>query len=445
MSRSRHVLVPLAAAGLAVLWATDAYARAGGGSGNYGGGRGRGGNSFFFLYYIFSHPILLLMILIGIGGFMFVSRTQSVRYQGRRRERVRQVELAAAEAAEDDPAFEPERVSEQAHRLFADVQTAWDRCDRARLADLVGRDLLVEWNRRLDDFDRRGWHNRVEVLAGPRIEYVGLVNREADRDDRAVVRVEAQLLDIVEDSRGWRIMRSDAESSTRAVAEYWTLGKREGDGSWMLLSIEQRAEGDHHLAGPLVPTPWADTAALREQALVEGAVADGLDPEMKVAEVVSIGYEGDAHAQALDLSLVDGRFAPSVLEVAVQRALAAWAEAIDGSDRRLAELATPEARREMLHPGYAGDAARVVIRAPRVRAVTIEGLDAHAEPPRLTVAVQVDAVRYVEDRDTTILLSGSQSRPTRFTERWTFGLDGPDANPWRIVDAAAMAAPASQA
>lgn len=443
MRRFRSAFVFLAVAAFVVEGSAEAFARAGGGSGGFGGGHGGGGGggSFFVFYFLFSHPVLLVIVAIVVAGFGFVGWVQSVRYRGRRRERVGQVELAAAEASEDDEAFAVDSVRRQAGRLFGDVQAAWDRRDRARLADLVGTDLLVEWNRRLDDFERKGWHNRVEIVTGPSVEYVGLVNRAEDSEDRAVVRVEANLRDIVEDSRGRRIMRSDSEAETRVLAEYWTLCKRERDGRWMLLSIEQRAEGDHHLSEPVVPTPWGDTVRLRDEALVEGAVAEQLPAGTKVSEVASISYDGDARAEALDLSLADGRFAPDVLEVAVRRALAAWAEAVDGSDRDLAALASPEALRELLHPGDTGDATRIVVRAPRVRAVTIEDLDASADPPCMTVAIETDGLRYTENRDTTDVLSGSQSRPTRFTERWTFGLDGPAANPWRIVDAAAAPVP----
>ena len=440
--RRTHVLLTGLIAHLVVLaGAADAWARAGGGSGGFGGGgRGGGHGSFFILYFLFTHPVLLVVVVIGIGVIAFVGWVQSVRARARRRERVRQIELAAAEASEDDAAFSVDIVQEQASQLFRDVQSAWDGRDRTRLADLVGDDLMTEWKRRLDDFDRRGWHNRVAVVSGPVVEYVGLVNREADADDRAVVRVEATLRDIAEDRHGRRIMRSDSESETRQVAEYWTLCKRERDGSWMLLSIEQGTEGDHHLVEQVVPTPWADTERLQDQSLVEGAVADQLPEGTKVSEIATVGYQGDARAEALDLSLADARFAPDVLEVAVRRALAAWAEAVDGSDRDLAALASPEALHELLHPGDADANTRVVVRAPRVHSVTIEDLDANAEPARMTVALEVEGVRYVEDRDTTEVLAGSQSRRTRFSERWSFSLDGPAANPWRIVDAAAARA-----
>jgi predicted lipid-binding transport protein (Tim44 family) len=152
---------------------------------------------------------------------------------------------------------------------------------------------------------------------------------------------------------------------------------------------------------------------------------------------VSVGYEDDARAAALDLSLVDGRFAPDVLEVAVRRVVAAWAEAVDGSDDKLKALGTPWAVSELLHRGDTSERTRLVVRGPRVRQVTIESLDAHAEPPRMTVAVEANAFRYVENRDTTRVISGDPNTRARFTAHWALTLDGDDANPWRIANASA--------
>ena len=78
------------------------------------------------------------------------------------------------------------------------------RATAQALARLVGPDLLVEWNRRLDDFDRKGWHNRVEVLGDPRSSTSGITNREDDTEDRAVVRIEAKLRAYVLDSTATR-------------------------------------------------------------------------------------------------------------------------------------------------------------------------------------------------------------------------------------------------
>lgn len=430
----------LAVSVLLALSASPAYAAAGGGSSGFhgggGGGRGGGGGGgLFIILWLLTHPIALGIVLIAAACFAFYTYVQSARYKARRHKRARRVELAAAEAAEDDAAFDPATVRDQATRLFKDIQAAWDRGDQAALAEMVGPDLMVEWKRRLDDFDRERWHNRVHVVLGPEVEFVGLTNRSEDRDDRVVVRVEATLKDYVENAAGRRINHGGSTIDTRSLAEYWTLGKRERDGRWMLLSIEQGAEGDHHLADELVATPWDDTARLRDEALVEGAAQDKLPENVRAAEVASVSYDHDARAKALDLSLVDARFAPDVLEVAVRRVVDAWAEAIDGSDDALAKLSSPGALHDLLHPNDPSERTRLVVRGPRVTGVTIEALDVDPEPPRMTVSVQAEGRRYVEDRDTAAVLSGSQSAAVRFTERWTLALDGDDANPWRITDA----------
>jgi predicted lipid-binding transport protein (Tim44 family) len=443
MKGSRALRTALAAIGLLALMAAPAYAAAGGGSaGFHGGGGGGHGGKLFFILWLFTHPIALAFVIFAVLCFVAYTKVQGARNRGHRRARVRRVELAAAEAAEDDAAFAPDVVCGQAASLFMDIQRAWDDGDRARLAEMVGPDLMIEWNRRLDDFARKGWRNHVSVMAGPEVEYVGLVNRADDRDDRVVVRVEATLKDVVSDGAGNQLGHDGSPVTTRRLAEYWTLRKRDGDGRWMVLSIEQRAEGEHHLADELVATPWDDTARLRDEALVEGAAADKLPEGVRAAEVVSVSYEHDARAAALDLSLVDARFGPDVLEVAVRRVVAAWAEAVDGSDRELAALSTAEALQDLLHPGDPSGRTRLVVRAPRVRGVTIESFEPEPEPPRMTLTVEAEGRRYVEDRDTTQIVSGSQSASKRFTERWTLALDGDDANPWRIVDAAAARTPA---
>jgi hypothetical protein len=115
-----------------------------------------------------------------------------------------------------------------------------------------------------------------------------------------------------------------------------------------------------------------------------------------------------------------------------------WTEAVDGEDDPLLALATPEAAHDLLYPGRgSGEKRRLVVRGPRVRALRIVALDAAADPPTMTVEVDVSGRRYVQDRDTAAVVSGSAEREARFTERWLMGLNGDDRNPWRIVDATA--------
>ncbi len=423
-----------------------AAARGGGGSAGFGGGGGggfRGGGGGFGGGVGFGGgaagggglgAVLLVIIVLVALAFLVSAVILPARYRARRRRRVERVHLAAREAAEDDPDFAPETIEPAARRLFKEVQAAWTAGDRERLRSVCGPDLMREWSRRLDDFDRRGWRNRVSVVGEVEVEYVGLTNRAADRDDRAVVRLEAQLRDVVIDRAGDVVLRRDSAADTSRVCEYWTLGKP--DARWIVLSIEQRAEGDHQLADPVVATPWSDTQRLSGESVVEQAAADKLPEGVAVSEVAATEFTGAARTAALDVALVDGRFNPDVLSVEVRRAVAAWAEAVDGDDADLRELATPAAVSELLHPGDPSERTRLVVRGPLVEQVQITALDAHRDPPTITVELRVHGRRYIEDRDTTALLSGSRSAGVRFGERWTLALQGSDEHPWRVVSTA---------
>lgn len=468
--RRRTLILIIAALSVGALLALvpDALAAGGGGSSGFGGGGGfsgggGGGGRGAGLYILIQILIRLLIFGHGIGALIvigllvlaFVYIRVAPRFRdaykaheeqgraARRRTalRERRVELAAAEAAEDDPAFAPETVRSSATRLFKDIQAAWSADDRPRLVTLVGPDLMREWDRRLDDFQRRGWRNRVEPVGEPTVQYVSLVHRGTAGDDRVVVRLEARIRDIVIDRLGNHIKRTGHLSETVRLREYWTL-VRTGPGAsrpWILNSIEQGAEGQHALGERLVAGPWSDDQTLRDEALVEGAAATAVPAGTTVAEVADLDFDGDARAAAMDLSVADGRFTPDVLGVAVRRAVEAWAQAVDGDDAPLASVAEPAAVRELLHPG-GSDQTRLVVRGPQVTRIRIVGLDAAAVPPTMTAEVDVRGARYLEDRDTAVVVAGSKSRPAGFTERWTFALTEDPQQPWRICRAGSDAA-----
>lgn len=430
-----RVAVPLLT--ILLVLPASALAAAGGGSSGFGGGGGGGGGGGFsgggssasggsaVGGLILFGLIGLVVVLIAIVGFIAERRRRR-----RRDARAARVRLAAAEAAEDDAAFAAEHVEQAAAALFHAAQEAWTARDRTALARICGPDLLVEWQRRLDDFARRGWHNRVGVAGEPEIHYVGLVNRETDDEDRVVVLIEATLTDIVVDAAGNRIKRNDSESETTTLREYWTLGKR--DGRWTLRSIEQLGEGDHHLESALVASPWGDDR-VREEAVLETALADAAGTGAEVAALVGLDFAGDGRQAALDLSLVDGRFAPDVLETCARRAVEAWAEAIDGADEPLLAVAGEQAVADLLYPR--GDRrVRRVVRGPRVERMTLVALDGGGEP-RMVVELALAGRRYLEDRDTVAVLDGSRQREVRWTERWTFALEDGAPLPWLVVSA----------
>ena len=248
------------------------------------------------------------------------------------------------------------------------------------------------------------------------------------------MRVTAVLRDVVVDAAGRVLKRNDEGDETTTLAEYWTLG-RAGE-HWMLLSIEQDSEGAHHLDAPIVASPWSDEARLHDAAVTELAVADAVPEDAAIGELVDVDYAGEGRTQALDLSVVDGRFAPAVLEAAARRAVEAWAEAVDGADAALERAATPEAAHALLYPH--GTNTRLVVRGPRLQALRIAALDAQAQPPTMAVEAELRGRRYLEDRDTAAVLEGSKDRETAFTERWTLALGADPATPWRIVATAAV-------
>jgi predicted lipid-binding transport protein (Tim44 family) len=408
-------------------------AQAGSGSGGFGGGGGGGG---------FSggggssgsgdgDPLVAVVVFGLFGLFLLYLLIHSIRYRRKLRERHARVRTASAEAAEDDAYFASAELERHAIALLRAAQLAWDARDRAALARLVGADLLVEWNRRLDDFDRKGWHNRVEVLGEPSVMYVGITNREDDDEDRAVVRIDAKLRAYVLDSNSRKIMRKGEKDELVPLVEYWTLARR--DGQWIVQSIEQRAEGDHQLDEPIVASPWSDRQRLEDEALTELAVADALPEGFTTADLAEVEFEGDARARALDLSVADARFGPGVLEAAARTAVGAWAEAVDGDDAALERIASPGAVGQLLYGGDASRRTRLVVRGPRVRRIQIAAVEVERVPATMTVELELGGNRYVEDRDTTSVVSGSKDSATTFTERWTLALDGPDEAPWRIM------------
>jgi predicted lipid-binding transport protein (Tim44 family) len=459
MNRKRLLIALAVVALLLLVLAPAALASAGGGSAGFGGGgggEGGGGGKGFAIYILIQLLVRIAVLGHGLGALVLIGLVilyvifarvvpQAPRFwsaQGssgtkqRRRtaQRTRQVERAAAVAADEDEAFAPEAVKANATALFKQVQAAWDHGDRTRLSKLVAPDLLVEWERRLDDMDRRGWHNHVEVVGEPTVEYVGLSRRGNASEDCVTVRIEAKLRDYVVDRFGNHLKRAGRLGETVHVREFWTL-KLGSNGRWVLASVEQGAEGSHVLQDEIVATADSDEKSMRDEALIEGAVADAVPANVSVAEVADLDFAGDARAAALDLSLADGRFAPDVLEVTARRAATAWAEAVDGDDARLRSVAHGQAVRDLLHPGDRSGRTRLVVRAPTVQKIRITGLDAAAQPPTMTIEVQLHGRRYIEDRDTTQVLAGSQSRATTFTEHWTFALDGDARQPWLLAAA----------
>ena len=449
------VLLVAAPAALAAAGGGTGSFSGGGGGGGFGGGAGfhggGGGGKGFAIYLIFralfdlaliGHGLgLLFLIAIALivwfirsGGPKMSSAWQARResgrsYRRRTQQRERKVELAAAEAADEDERFDPEHVRTAAAALFTQIQFAWDAGDRVRLRGLIAPSLLAEWERRLDELDRQGWRNRVQPLEEPTVEYVGLTR--AGDAEQVVVRIEAKMRDYVVDGSGRHLKRRGQFTETVRLREYWTLQQR--DEHWVLASIEQGSEGAHALTDKIVQTEWADETSLRDEAMVEQAASEAVSDPTMIPELADLQFTGDAHSAANDLSLADGRFAPDVLEIAARKAVAAWAEAVDGPDQKLRAMAEPAALAELLYGGDHSGRRRVVVRGPQIKQIRIVGLDAAHQPPTMTVDVAIRGRRYIQDRDTTRIVSGSSTRTVEFAERWVLELTEDPQRPWRIA------------
>ncbi len=438
MSHRRLILLPALVATLTVAMTNLAFARAGGGSGGFGGGGGGGGSGGFGGgggggsggsggggFGLFGLIAVIVLLVLLSGAFTAARRRRKVKLR-----RVR-VHAAGAEAAQDDDYLDADRIEREAAELYLAAQRAWDDRDTDRLHELVGGDLMAEWQRRLADFERRGWHNRVRVIDAPEVTCVGLVNREDDSEDRATVLITADLSSYVQTREGQTLMADSERDEFLRATEYWTLARR-GE-RWTVVSIEQQSEGDHHLDEQIVALPEADTERIRGQAVTELATAEAVPEGFTTADLATLDFEGTARDQALDLSVADGRFAPDVMEVAARRVVAAWAEAVDGDDAALQGVSTPAAAQQLLSGGDASGRTRRVVRGPHVRSIHVAEVDVETEPAWMGIEVEVAATRYVEDRDTTDVLSGSKSGATTFTERWTLALTGPAESPWLLA------------
>jgi predicted lipid-binding transport protein (Tim44 family) len=133
------------------------------------------------------------------------------------------------------------------------------------------------------------------------------------------------------------------------------------------------------------------------------------------------------------MATIDGRFDPDVIEASARRAVAGWAEAVDGEDSALAAVATPPAVDELLYGGDPTKRTRLVVRGPVLQSLRIAALDAHGTPATMTVEAELTGRRYRENRDTTTVVNGSKDQDVTFTESWTMALDGNDETPWRLV------------
>ena len=172
------------------------------------------------------------------------------------------------------------------------------------------------------------------------------------------MRVSAVLEDYVIDGGGNDINHDGNSSGESHLRD---TGPWKRDGRWIVLSIEQDEEGAHQLDAPVEVDPSED-ARMTDRARVEAAVANPLPAGITHAEVDD-DDAASALAKARDLSLVDERFDPDIIDATVRRGVAAWADAVDGDDGAFAHIARPDLLQELPYPPSPGRSLRLVVRA----------------------------------------------------------------------------------
>ncbi|MEA2314454.1 MAG: hypothetical protein QOI03_1146 [Solirubrobacteraceae bacterium] len=191
-------------------------------------------------------PLTILGVAIAFGLIWGVVALVKLPAQVRLRRRVKAVEAAAG----DGPAYGPAAVIAAGARLFGEVQAAWDAGDRKRLARISDPDLMSDWTKRLDGYTAAGHRYRVEILSGPRLDYVGLLA------DRGLVRlrVRARLRRALEEPDGTRrALPEDRGRQKVPLEEYWTLSRSDQD--WILWSTRNAGFRAEYTSEPIVPVP----------------------------------------------------------------------------------------------------------------------------------------------------------------------------------------------
>ncbi|WP_254897577.1 TIM44-like domain-containing protein [Kitasatospora sp. NA04385] len=403
----------------------------GGGGGSHGGGGfhgstgvgfgygvGAGGSGFLALLVIVAVIVLVLWLrqrrrkAKQSADLNTVSDRTAHRADEQARERAVRIGARVDALAETDPSFERTALEQRAVWLYTTAQQAWTRNDHATLQRIMSPVLYGKWADGLRDYESRGEVNVVEILSGPTVELVDLANRAGETNDTVTFRITATLNDYVRRSHGADATRKDG--STRPV-EYWTL-RKDRAGEWIVSSVEQAAEGAHHLTNAIETDGWDQKEVARE-AVLEVAGRTAVKGAHDILSLTNISWSTDADAAVGDLSVLDGRFDRAVLEVAVERFLEEWV--MNDGSLDFTSVRTVD---------------RTVMRDALVRSVTVRSLVSR-EPIVFRVAVDAEGVYYEVDRRTEQVLRGDARERRPITFAFDLRLDDTSTGTWTVVAA----------
>jgi predicted lipid-binding transport protein (Tim44 family) len=414
-----------------------AYARGGGGSHGFSGGGGGGGGfhgstggGYGGVYVAGGGGFLGLLVIVALvvlvlwfksqrrnagrsSGLNTVSDRTAHRADAQAHARAAHIEARVDGLAQTDATFDLDALKQRAVWLYVTAQRAWTNRDHATLQRILSPVLYGKWAEELRDYQSRGEVNVVEIVSGPVVELIDVANRAGEVNDTVTFRISATLNDYVRRGNGSYALRKD--DSTTPV-EYWTLRKNEA-GEWIVASIEQAAEGAHHLTAAIETDGWDQKAVAREAVLevAEKTSAPGISD---ILSLTNISWSTDADTAAGDLSLLDGRFDKQVLEVAVEQFLEEWA--INDGSLDFTPVRTQN---------------RTVMREAVVTSIEVRSLVSRDPMIIFRVAVGAEGVYYEVDRRTEEVLRGDARKRRPVTFSFDLRLDGPSAKGWTVIAA----------
>jgi hypothetical protein len=353
-------------------------------------------------------------------GWVWLGKAAVERRLGERRarERAQRAEATAVEASWELEAFAPEKIRAAVIGMLQLAAEAWQGSVRPSGEGPVVVERWAQAHRLGAD---------TVLAGGPVIDLLGVVHRAPETEDRVVVRIRA-------------VLRSGAEvpllgAPGTLVDERWTLARRGSD--WELVEFDDTPLADELLHSPLIAGAWADQDRLREQSLAEVAQGDPVNGEARTGDLVDSAR--DPMLQLLDLSVIDGRYLPALLQATLIHLIDVWEQATAGTWQPLADLASPEACDQLLYPRADDVRMRMVLRDATLRRWQPE-LVVAGESGSLEIALTVSAVRFLVDPLTAKHVWGSPDYSQDIRLSWTLALTDTKEIAWRLVNSSDPAA-----
>jgi len=352
---------------------------------------------------------------LAVIGWTFVRSTVDTERRAQLRlravGRVRRAERAAVEAALDDPVFAPDLVHESVKAILTLAGTVWSGTETAALRHRRDRALIRSWAQ-----SRVVWlAGALRVSGEPKVDILRVINRESENEDRVVTRVRFT----VDRGPGYQALARKIH-----LDERWTLAHH--DGTWLLVSVAGDPLAGPVLSAPLIASPAADSERLGEASLRELATGSA-SASIRLAELVDTGAPPED--QLRDLSVIDDRFSPLLLEATLTHIVGAW-EASDGPEAPLHSVATKKGVHALLFPS--GSGGRRFIADAKLEHWKAVGVDLDQARPSVSVAVRLKAACYSADGH---YGSGSDRKQRNLDLAWTLELeDGGDDQPhWLLT------------